>query len=115
MAAQRGCDFAAGTEESPATIGGLSNEYAMIPITKTTGMTIGGTRYFIGFRGDCCTAGGGSQETGQHCHPKRKAGEQDYRLKISPLALRIGLLPTRRGRPLFRQKLNQLPADSPIV
>ena len=48
MAAQRGCDVAAGTEGSPATIGGLSNEYAMIPITKTTGMTIGGTRYFMG-------------------------------------------------------------------
>jgi hypothetical protein len=37
------------TEECPATIGGPSIAYAAIPNTKRTGMTIGGTRYFMGF------------------------------------------------------------------
>jgi hypothetical protein len=49
MAAQRGCDVVMGTGRWPSTMGGLSNAYAMIPIAKMTGMTTGGTRYFMDF------------------------------------------------------------------
>ena len=49
MPRYRGCEVVTGTGGCPATIGGLSNAYAVIPITKRIGMTIGGTRYFMGF------------------------------------------------------------------
>ena len=53
----------------------------------------------------------GSQHAYEDCRPKGEAGEDDNRLQKF-LALRIGLLPSRRGRPLvFWQKLNQSPAD----
>src|SRR5205809_114793 len=42
------CALAAGKGALPTTIGGLSIPYAAIPINKSTGITIGGTRYFIG-------------------------------------------------------------------
>jgi hypothetical protein len=60
-------------------------------------------------------AGDRSQDAEEHCRPKGKTGEQDHPLKIF-LALRIGLVPTRRSPPLgFWQQLNQLPADGQIV
>jgi len=45
----RVCEFAAGVGGWPAIIGGLSIPYATIPMNKRTGMTIGGTRYFMVF------------------------------------------------------------------
>src|SRR5438128_1692273 len=43
----RGCALAAGAGAWPTIIGGLSIPYAAIPINKRTGITIGGTRYFM--------------------------------------------------------------------
>jgi hypothetical protein len=82
-------------------------------------MTIGGTRYFMGFHAKenwiGCVAGDRSQHAEEHRGPKGKTGENDHRLNIF-LALCISLLPTRRRRPLvFWQKLDQLPADGQIV
>ena len=45
----RACQFAAGVGGWPAIIGGLSIPYARIPMNKRTGITIGGTRYFMVF------------------------------------------------------------------
>ena len=45
----RACEFAAGVGGWPTIIGGLSIPYATIPMDKSTGMTIGGTRYFMVF------------------------------------------------------------------
>ena len=45
----RACEFAAGVGGWPTIIGGLSIPYATIPMNKRTGMTIGGTRYFMVF------------------------------------------------------------------
>jgi hypothetical protein len=45
----RACEFAAGVGGWPAIIGGLSIPYATIPMNKRTGMTIGGTKYFMVF------------------------------------------------------------------
>src|SRR5207244_6269293 len=102
MPPYRGCEAATGTGECPATIGGPSTAYAAIPITRRTGMTIGGTRYFMGFSryGEriAGTAGDGSQHADERCRPKSKAGEHDHRLKIF-LGLCISLLPNRRSRP----------------
>lgn len=44
----RVCQFAAGGGGRPTTIGGLSIPYATMTITKRIGITIGGTRYFMG-------------------------------------------------------------------
>ena len=119
MPPYRGCEVATGREECPATIGGASIAYAAIPITKRTGMTIGGMRYFMGFHAKenwiGCVAGDRSQHAEEHRGPKGKTGEHDHRLNIF-LALCISLLSTRRCRPLvFWQKLDQLPADGQIV
>jgi len=43
----RGCALAAGAGAWPTIIGGLSIPYAAMPINKRTGITIGGTRYFM--------------------------------------------------------------------
>jgi hypothetical protein len=45
----RVCEFAAGVGGWPTIIGGLSIPNATIPMNKRTGMTIGGTRYFMVF------------------------------------------------------------------
>jgi hypothetical protein len=45
----RACEFAAEAGCWPTIIGGLSIPYATIPMNKRTGITIGGTRYFIVF------------------------------------------------------------------
>jgi hypothetical protein len=43
----RGCALAAGAGAWPTIIGGLSIAYVAMPINKRTGITIGGTRYFM--------------------------------------------------------------------
>ena len=43
----RGCAITAGAGAWPTIIGGLSIPYAAMPINKRTGITIGGTRYFM--------------------------------------------------------------------
>ena len=48
----RACEFAAGVGGWPTIIGGLSIPYATIPMNKRTGMTIGGTRYFMALTGE---------------------------------------------------------------
>jgi hypothetical protein len=45
----RVCEFATGVGGWASVIGGLSIAYATIPMNKRTGMTIGGTRYFMVF------------------------------------------------------------------
>jgi hypothetical protein len=45
----RACEFTAGVGGWPAIIGGLSIPYATIPMNRMTGITIGGTRYFMVF------------------------------------------------------------------
>jgi len=57
----------------------------------------------------------GSQHAGEDRRSKCEGAEQDHHLQKF-LALRIGLLPTRRRCPLmFRQKLNQSAADGQMV
>jgi hypothetical protein len=41
--------FTAGAGGEPTMIGGLSIPYATIPMNKRTGITIGGTKYFMVF------------------------------------------------------------------
>lgn len=43
----RVCEFAAGVGGWASVIGGLSIAYATIPMNKRTGITIGGTTYFM--------------------------------------------------------------------
>jgi hypothetical protein len=43
----RVCKFAAGVGGWASVIGGLSIAYATIPMNKRTGITIGGTTYFM--------------------------------------------------------------------
>ncbi len=56
-------------------IGGRSIPYAAMPMNNRTGITIGGTRYFMFLplckEPDC---GVRSQHAGEYCRPKGKAG-----------------------------------------
>ena len=74
-----------------ATIGGRSSAYAAMPRTNRIGITIGGTRYFMGLpvkKGLSLPAPtavlgrrrgqrrSGSQHAYEHCHPNSEAAEQ---------------------------------------
>jgi hypothetical protein len=72
------------------TIGGRSSAYAAMPRTNRIGITIGGTRYFMGLSvkkglslpapiavlGRRGQRRSGSQHAYEDCHPKSEAAEQ---------------------------------------
>src|ERR1700722_8905270 len=108
-------------------MGGLSIPYATIPMNSRTGMTIGGTRYFMRFpdlkrRRLAAPAGlhrrlvnARSQRAEEDCGAEGKAGEQYHGLPIFLLP-RTHPLPTlQRRRFLVRQKFYQPLADGQIV
>ena len=89
-------------------MGGLSIPYATTPMNSRTGMTIGGTRYFMRFpdkeNAIAAPAGqrrravdAGSQHAGEDCDAEGEADEQYHGL---PIFLRpcIGTLATLRRR-----------------
>src|ERR1700730_6365767 len=108
-------------------MGGLSTPYATTPMNSRTGMTIGGTRYFMRFprlkrtRFGCTSwqrrrvVDARSQHAEEGCGAEGEAGEQYHGLPIVLVTRSRAIPPLHRSRFLVRQKLYEPLADGQIV
>jgi hypothetical protein len=85
----RGCELAASVARGwGMIIGGLSIPYATIPMNKRTGITIGGTRYFIIFSfawraGAAASLFTGSRRTGAGARSETRSAPDDNVLETT--------------------------------